>query len=583
MIANLFLAWLALVSVCCALASPSISPDQKRVNPDIFKRQNGSIQDGLLPVRRNILDFQNDRVSWSLYIQALTSFQKKSKDDTFSYFQLSGIHGRPYTQWSDSPKSPGSHDSGYCTHNTVLFLPWHRPYLYIYEQKLITEAQSVAKQYVNRPEYVEAANNLRIPFWDWSAVPKLPDVVSQPQVQIEAPNGMQTVDNPLYQYKFPIQLDTKLFPADSSDGWLSQFPQTVRGADSKNPTETSDPAVVNGLLQNSKLTSDTWRSLIKAKDFNAFGSTATPGISIENIHNSLHGSVGAKYGHMSYLSYAGYDPIFWLHHAHVDRLFALWQTLNPDSYVEPQEYEYGNYVIPPNTIVDVNTQLQPFRNPVTNERWTSESARHISSFSYTYPELQGNFTSEQLKANVTAAINRLYNPTNAAGPRLVRGVQPQSQPSREWSAGLSVSKFDVGGERFKVMFFLNGVPDSPDEWALSETLAGSAVIFPPPYPSSNVTSVKLTTYSEIELAEILEQNGLNVNDVQSVVEFLRTNLEWRVQKMDGTVVPLEQVPSLSITIQDEIVIMPSEITQLPTYGEKTIHPDALRDTGSSIR
>ncbi len=46
--------------------------------------------------------------------------------------------------------------------------------------------------------------------------------------------------------------------------------------------------------------------------------------------------------------------------------------------------------------------------------------------------------------------------------------------------------------------------------------------------------------------------------------------------MDGTVVPLEQVQTLSLTIQDEIVTIPSDITQSPIYGEKTIHPDALR-------
>ncbi|KAI1006701.1 hypothetical protein K3495_g1516 [Podosphaera aphanis] len=541
-----------------------------------IKRQSSPIQDGSLPVRRNILEFQNDRVSWSLYIQALANLQNKPDDDNFSYFRLSGIHGRPYTQWNDSPKTPGSHDTGYCTHNTVLFLPWHRPYLSAFEQKLIAEAQNVAKSYVNRPEYMTAANNLRMPYWDWAAIPKLPDVVSQPTVQIDSPTGTLAVENPLYRFKFPAPLDPKLFPSNSGDGWLSKYPQTVRGASSTNPNEAGDPAAVDGSLQNSRLTSDTWRSLMKSTDFNGFGSTGTPGTSIENIHNSLHSYVGARYGHMSYLSYAAYDPIFWLHHANVDRLFALWQVLNPDSYIESQEYEYGNYVIPPNSIVDANTPLQPFRNQANNQWWTSESSRHISTFSYTYPELQGSQTPEQLKANVTAAINTLYNPSNAAGRRLIQGVSEQDTTTREWSVALSVSKFDVGGERFKVLFFLNGVPVSPDDWDSSKTLAGFAAIFPPPHSFENITSIKLLTYSEVDLVDSLEQNGLDVNDVPSVVDFLKNKLEWRVQKMDGTVVPLEQVQTLSLTIQDEIVTIPSDITQPPIYGEKTIHPDALR-------
>lgn len=52
--------------------------------------------------------------------------------------------------------------------------------------------------------------------------------------------------------------------------------------------------------------------------------------------------------------------------------------------------------------------------------------------------------------------------------------------------------------------------------------------------------------------------------------------------MDGTVVPLDQVPSLSITIQDEAVTMPSDITQLPTYGQKTVHYDALNNITTNL-
>lgn len=38
---------------------------------------------------------------------------------------------------------------------------------------------------------------------------------------------------------------------------------------------------------------------------------------------------------MTYLDYSAFDPAFWLHHAMIDRCFALWQALYPDSYVEP--------------------------------------------------------------------------------------------------------------------------------------------------------------------------------------------------------------------------------------------------------
>lgn len=36
--------------------------------------------------------------------------------------------------------------------------------------------------------------------------------------------------------------------------------------------------------------------------------------SLENMHNAIHAMVGNG-GHMSFIPYSGFDPIFWLHHA----------------------------------------------------------------------------------------------------------------------------------------------------------------------------------------------------------------------------------------------------------------------------
>lgn len=56
--------------------------------------------------------------------------------------------------------------------------------------------------------------------------------------------------------------------------------------------------------------------------------------SLESVHDLIHGVTGGD-GHMTYLDYSAFDPLFMLHHAMVDRLFAIWQALHPDSYVEP--------------------------------------------------------------------------------------------------------------------------------------------------------------------------------------------------------------------------------------------------------
>jgi tyrosinase len=69
----------------------------------------------------------------SLYIQALAAFQQVPETDPLSYFQIAGIHGRPYIPWDGVPWNPAAPNIGYCTHDDVLFPTWHRPYLALFE------------------------------------------------------------------------------------------------------------------------------------------------------------------------------------------------------------------------------------------------------------------------------------------------------------------------------------------------------------------------------------------------------------------------------------------------------------------
>jgi len=50
---------------------------------------------------------------------------------------------------------------------------------------------------------MEAAANLRQPYWDWAVNSVPPDeVISFTQLTITGPEGSITVDNPLYRYVF---------------------------------------------------------------------------------------------------------------------------------------------------------------------------------------------------------------------------------------------------------------------------------------------------------------------------------------------------------------------------------------------
>ena len=94
--------------------------------------------------------------------------------------------------------------------------------------------------------------------------------------------------------------------------------------------------------------------------------------SLEGIHNGTHYRVG---GHMGNNDVAGrllfscisqcsdaffiaaFDPIFFLHHANVDRMISLWSALNPGIWVTPGDSADGTATIPEKSLIDTNTRI----------------------------------------------------------------------------------------------------------------------------------------------------------------------------------------------------------------------------------
>lgn len=76
--------------------------------------------------------------------------------------------------------------------------------------------------------------------------------------------------------------------------------------------------------------------------------------SLESIHDVIHSILGSN-GHMTYLDYSAFDPSFWLHHAMIDRCFALWQAIYPDSYVEPMAAIEQTFTVKVGDMKDVNS------------------------------------------------------------------------------------------------------------------------------------------------------------------------------------------------------------------------------------
>jgi tyrosinase len=169
------------------------------------------VQTGQILLRLEIRDLQtNYPDQFNVYLLGLQRLQQVDQADMLSYFGLAAIHGVPARPWDGVGAVTGSTMPGFCTHNSNLFLPWHRPYLALYEQVLTSQALAAANEFPPGPlrdRYLGAAISLRLPYWDWAITPKLgqnslPDCVTQPTIPIIYPNGRRIVPNPLYSYNF---------------------------------------------------------------------------------------------------------------------------------------------------------------------------------------------------------------------------------------------------------------------------------------------------------------------------------------------------------------------------------------------
>lgn len=94
----------------------------------------------------------------------------------------------------------------------------------------------------------------------------------------------------------------------------------------------------------------------------------------------------------------------------VDRLFAIWQALNPTSYTINQPAGDGTFVITASSIENDTTPLAPFNDATGQTYWTSDGVRKTQTFNYAYPETQRwAFSSDADYTNsVQNAVNQLY-------------------------------------------------------------------------------------------------------------------------------------------------------------------------------
>ncbi|KAL8738305.1 MAG: hypothetical protein Q9181_000894 [Wetmoreana brouardii] len=532
----------------------------------------------------------------------MNQMQQMDQSDVRSYYQLSGIHGRPFTEWDGVPLIQ---QLGYCSHTSNLFSTWHRPYVAAFEQVLYDIVQNVANSIQNDTtgEYKTAASTFRHPYWDWAAPvtdggPVLPAPVSgSPYIVLRLPNGTQTISNPLYQYKFTIS-DLTAFPDSPFNVWQ----ETLRYPSTKSAAASSqNPLVSQQISQSQDTYAQRFMNLLQAYPrFTNFSNSAwtpnSPGYdSLESLHNQIHGLLGNG-GHMAVIDYAGFDPVFWLHHTQTDRLLAIWQALHPDSYVETSNEPIGSAVLAAGAQTDVNTPLKPFHKDAAGNFLTSADVANIEKLGYSYPEIQGKSQSE-----IKAAVNALYASSSGKtitrrdtveahdtklAPLIAAGLSneapvetvpdpPATGNYTEWLSNIRVAK-DAVEQTFFIHIFLGDFNPDPKSWSFEPNLVGTHSIITPYVMKRDPNQSTIVT-GQIPLTRALradQQKGLvDLGNETATKDYLTKNLHWRVTTMDDKDVPRDQVPDLRVSVVTANVQAAQADDQFPIWGEMKVQTD----------
>jgi Common central domain of tyrosinase/Polyphenol oxidase middle domain len=292
------------------------------------------------------------------------------KKDTISFFykNSSGIKKQnTMTIWDFQAAMHGeknksepklNKDFRQCMHKDEFFLAWHRMYIYFFERVL--------------HKYMPKGSKLGLPYWDYQTCSTIPY-----SCKVRTVN---TAPNPLYD-------DTrdKSLGNENNKGFL--------------------PGYKNGTFVNSKI----FKAIEAALDTTEFYSFQN---TLEGPHGNIHYAVGGNLAE----NYAALDPLFWLNHSNVDRLWEKWLALedtrcNPASKTDNNWWARSFYFynekkerikIKASQIVDIVNDLHYKYDNVTSVSTNTNSCKPLNASIYavlTNTDAEGRYSVKNATIN----------------------------------------------------------------------------------------------------------------------------------------------------------------------------------------
>ena len=266
--------------------------------------------------RQNVYELGNDWAAPTLwYARGVKAMKARKLADPNGWQFWAAIHGIDRARWSDYHYlKPGDKDPdaslvkkywNECQHGSWFFLPWHRGYLLAFEANIRDEVVRL-----------KGPTDWALPYWNYFK----PDQSDLPPAFASRawPDGED--DNPLF-------VKERWGPSD--DGRVYVPVQAI------NLDAMSEPDFTGGAHGGSPG--------FGGIDTGFKHGGQTHGALELQPHDNVHGFVGGTNpaaphgpGLMAHPDTAGLDPIFWLHHANIDRLWEVWRR-TAASHIDPIE------------------------------------------------------------------------------------------------------------------------------------------------------------------------------------------------------------------------------------------------------
>lgn len=262
--------------------------------------------------RQSLVEFVKDQAKVDALKKGVAAMKAKKPSDPTSWFFQAAIHGVPQAFVAAAAKDdPGVANVdqvrvwNQCTHfrnaPSADFMLWHRGYIYYFERILRAASGDPSFQ---------------LPYWDYSDPTQrgCPRIFAEADVDTSLPPEKQVARNPLYD-------------ARRETAWVGGL------------YDLSERAVSSAAAFNSS----TYFAADAGGARTAFGGRwddlepASQGLLERSPHNLIHYAIGgvisdqggtigdnSAAGLMADPTTSAFDPIFWVHHSNIDRLWNRW-------------------------------------------------------------------------------------------------------------------------------------------------------------------------------------------------------------------------------------------------------------------